>query len=393
MRATLPSRFALALDGGVAHAVPGGRPLRRSLHTAPAPAGPAASATLGGVAVTSSGPIGQALLEKVSAVSAKLDSILGDASNGSRPKARSMATSLGERLMDLTERLTRLDELLEEFRRRGAFHPPLRRPPSKASVVSATPAPATPARVAPVAQAVPVEAQLAEASVKAVARSLLDAARQRSPSTAGGHPQQFTPVAAPLIRAPPSSRSTTPAATSRTRSPGSSMGTMGLTPPPGLFIPSGFTTPLTPGGALGAPLGAPLSTPMALPVAPALLAPSFESLAQNASRHLSGGTPRTLGGRWSPPAPPSAAAAAARSVSLGRMVTGRMVTPPQADAESKIRKWLETIPIGNGSERGWDDAQIREIATFAEQRQLGHLAPEELYQRYVEHQVAEAEKS
>ena len=36
---------------------------------------------------------------------------------------------------------------------------------------------------------------------------------------------------------------------------------------------------------------------------------------------------------------------------------------------------------GNGSERGWDDAQIREIATFAEQRQLGHLAPEELYQR------------
>ncbi|CAK9113640.1 Ankyrin-2 [Durusdinium trenchii] len=63
------------------------------------------------------------------------------------------------------------------------------------------------------------------------------------------------------------------------------------------------------------------------------------------------------------------------------------------DAESKIRKWLETIPIGNGSERGWDDAQIREIATFAEQRQLGHLAPEELYQRYVEHQVAEAEKS
>ena len=64
MRATLPSRFALALDGGVAHAVPGGRPLRRSLHTAPAPAGPAASATLGGVAVTSSGPIGQALLEK-----------------------------------------------------------------------------------------------------------------------------------------------------------------------------------------------------------------------------------------------------------------------------------------------------------------------------------------
>eukprot|EP00913_Durusdinium_trenchii_P035052 g32789.t1 len=307
MRATLPSRFALALDGGVAHAVPGGRPLRRSLHTAPAPAGPAASATLGGVAVTSSGPIGQALLEKVSAVSAKLDSILGDASNGSRPKARSMATSLGERLMDLTERSLALCGMNGIER--------------EASVVSATPAPATPARVAPVAQAVPVEAQLAEASVKAVARSLLDAARQRS------HPQQFTPVAAPLIRAPPSSRSTTPAATSRTRSPGSSMGTMGLTPPPGLFIPSGFTTPLTPGGALGAPLGAPLSTPMALPVAPALLAPSFESLAQNASRHLSGGTPRTLGGRWSPPAPPSAAAAAARSVSLGRM-----------DAESKIRK-------------------------------------------------------
>ena len=59
MRATLPSRFALALDA---------RAPRRSLNGAPAPV-PATTGPTGPLAssasVTSSGPIGQALLEKV----------------------------------------------------------------------------------------------------------------------------------------------------------------------------------------------------------------------------------------------------------------------------------------------------------------------------------------
>lgn len=61
-------------------------------------------------------------------------------------------------------------------------------------------------------------------------------------------------------------------------------------------------------------------------------------------------------------------------------------------AEGKIRRWLKTIPIGNGEERGWDDAQIKAIAIFAQEYQLEHLAAEEIYKRFVEHQVASAEE-
>ncbi|CAE8593602.1 unnamed protein product, partial [Polarella glacialis] len=63
----------------------------------------------------------------------------------------------------------------------------------------------------------------------------------------------------------------------------------------------------------------------------------------------------------------------------------------QDSAEGKIRKWLSTIPIGNGAERGWDDSQILEIAEFAEEKQIEHLSAEEIYKRYVEHQVMRAE--
>lgn len=59
--------------------------------------------------------------------------------------------------------------------------------------------------------------------------------------------------------------------------------------------------------------------------------------------------------------------------------------------DSKIRRWLSTIPIGNGANRGWDDAQITEIAEFAQDKHLEHLAAEDIYKKYVEHQVAAAE--
>eukprot|EP00930_Biecheleria_cincta_P045233 TRINITY_DN31181_c0_g1_i1.p1 TRINITY_DN31181_c0_g1~~TRINITY_DN31181_c0_g1_i1.p1 ORF type:complete len:599 (-),score=83.50 TRINITY_DN31181_c0_g1_i1:39-1754(-) len=64
---------------------------------------------------------------------------------------------------------------------------------------------------------------------------------------------------------------------------------------------------------------------------------------------------------------------------------------PQKKTEMKIRQWLSTIPIGNGSERGWDDAQIQEIANFAETQGIEYVSAEEMYKRYVEHQVSQAE--
>lgn len=62
----------------------------------------------------------------------------------------------------------------------------------------------------------------------------------------------------------------------------------------------------------------------------------------------------------------------------------------QDNVDAKIRRWLKTIPIGNGSDRGWDDAQIMEIAEFAQDKHLEHLAAEDIYKKYVEHQVESA---
>merc|ERR1719498_1727097 len=62
----------------------------------------------------------------------------------------------------------------------------------------------------------------------------------------------------------------------------------------------------------------------------------------------------------------------------------------QDGVDSKIRRWLSTIPIGNGADRGWDDAQIAGIAAFAQDRHLEHLPAEDIYKKYVEHQVESA---
>lgn len=62
----------------------------------------------------------------------------------------------------------------------------------------------------------------------------------------------------------------------------------------------------------------------------------------------------------------------------------------QDSVDSKIRRWLSTIPIGNGANRGWDDSQITEIAGFAQDKHLEHLAAEDIYKKYVEHQVESA---
>lgn len=74
--------------------------------------------------------------------------------------------------------------------------------------------------------------------------------------------------------------------------------------------------------------------------------------------------------------------------------TGLWVSPMSQSgslAEAKIRQWLMTIDIGNGAERGWDDAQILEIAAFAQERGLDQASAEEMYKRWVEWQVERAD--
>eukprot|EP00435_Cladocopium_sp_Y103_P069042 s603_g32.t1 len=318
---------------------------------------------------------------RVTAVSAKLESIMGRHDvrrTRSRPLTSRQPQSLGEKLMDLTERLGHLDDLLDDFQRHS-FQPPLRRPPS---VVPPAPQPAPQAAqavpVAPVAQATPRgETQLVEASVKAVARSLLDAARHRSPSASVSYHSQFTPVQ--LVRQPSSSRSTTPAAVARVRSPGpGSLGStsVGLTPPPGLFVPSGFATPLTPALTPAAPLAPAFNGP--LTVMPQF---TFESLAQNLGEERQPALERH-------PTPHRGFAQVEEQFGRAHRPTGPRAQQCRDENPQMARHHPHRRLGGNGSERGWDDAQIRQIASFANKNHLSHLPPEQLYQRYVENQVA-----
>ncbi|CAJ1396964.1 unnamed protein product [Effrenium voratum] len=378
MRATLPSARVVS-DTSL------GRGPRRSFgarsQVLNQNARPTQTQGLGAAAATSSGPIGQALLEKVNAVSGKLEVILGRQPLTSRFQA---PQSLGEKLLDLTERLGRLERLLDEWRTRGSFTGSLVNGSGGYPRMSAEAA--------------------AEASVKAVAKSLLEAAR-RSPS---GAPVMATPVPVLPQVVRQQSRSTTPVTTSRVRTPGRpdttwrgvSVGPSpaatppsvphfgGLTPPPGLFLPANL--------GLGLPLES-LAQNARLSAAHVPVNAVSASAPSGAASVASGATPRSVGyawdGRLSPPmafsAPaPLPVAGASRTSSLVSRTSvapprpGTLQLPPKVqDAEMKLRKWLETIPIGNGSERGWDDGQIREIAEFANKYNISNLSAEQLYQR------------
>eukprot|EP00929_Paragymnodinium_shiwhaense_P097553 TRINITY_DN59206_c0_g1_i1.p1 TRINITY_DN59206_c0_g1~~TRINITY_DN59206_c0_g1_i1.p1 ORF type:complete len:751 (-),score=137.33 TRINITY_DN59206_c0_g1_i1:93-2345(-) len=68
-----------------------------------------------------------------------------------------------------------------------------------------------------------------------------------------------------------------------------------------------------------------------------------------------------------------------------------MPTQAHSDVEAKLRQWLGTISIGNDAHRGWDDGQIVELARFARDGRLEQQTPEEIYRRFVEHQVEVAD--
>eukprot|EP00927_Polykrikos_kofoidii_P067691 TRINITY_DN63140_c0_g1_i1.p1 TRINITY_DN63140_c0_g1~~TRINITY_DN63140_c0_g1_i1.p1 ORF type:complete len:351 (-),score=39.52 TRINITY_DN63140_c0_g1_i1:115-1083(-) len=67
----------------------------------------------------------------------------------------------------------------------------------------------------------------------------------------------------------------------------------------------------------------------------------------------------------------------------------------RAHTEEKLKQWLATIPTSEpqSSEpnRQWDNAQIRKIASFAQDAKIDHLQAEDIYRRYVVNQVEMAE--
>lgn len=63
-----------------------------------------------------------------------------------------------------------------------------------------------------------------------------------------------------------------------------------------------------------------------------------------------------------------------------------------AGVEQKLRDWLQTIPIGNGESRGWDQQQLTEMAAFATKNYYDQLPAEQIYRNFVEFQIEEANK-
>jgi len=61
--------------------------------------------------------------------------------------------------------------------------------------------------------------------------------------------------------------------------------------------------------------------------------------------------------------------------------------------EGKVRAWLATIPMSDGNDRDWDDAQVLNLVQFAQEYGVGHLPAEEIYRLYVMRQVELADSS
>jgi len=136
------------------------------------------------------------------------------------------------------------------------------------------------------------------------------------------------------------------------------------TPARAFSAPRGASMPPTPFLSAAAPHGSALAAPRSSPSAVGHGPTGIQAAAVPVTL-----LPPPPAGLWMP--------------SLGQLL--------QDSAEGKIREWLKTIPIGNGADRGWDDGQILQIAEFAQDQHLEHLAAEDIYKRYVEHQVESAE--
>ncbi len=64
------------------------------------------------------------------------------------------------------------------------------------------------------------------------------------------------------------------------------------------------------------------------------------------------------------------------------------------DVEAVVRSWVGGIDKENGSSRGWNESQIRQIVDFAKMRRSEfqtNVTGEEIYEKYVNYQIELAE--
>jgi len=91
---------------------------------------------------------------------------------------------------------------------------------------------------------------------------------------------------------------------------------------------------------------------------------------------------------------PEAALSAVPQVEWQDIVSARERYQGRCLTEDKLRGWLATIPTsGSGPQRDWDDSQIMNLVTFAQDAQLENLSAEDIYRQYVISQVELAENS
>jgi len=367
-----------------------------------------------------------ALMARVQSVSQKADALLSNAgrTNSNLRGAGGAAQGAAyptERLVDLTERLARLETLLDEVASLGSLRPATARADSEAT------------------RALSFRSQGSHGGGGSDVGIILNVAPP-------------LPVV-PLVGAPPQVIGPTPRSSARFIEVSSGM--PGATPPVPGFHPPGTYSPAMPTPSflnrqiLQGPNNAPWNPASSPPPVGFWNAAETTPRAGSTTPFAGGmGTPRvgsralrasvagygSMGGRaemdmqrlqqvvgpsepmhpmrsFSAPrqgsVPPIAVVTSSPLQQMGPPIIGTGVSTPgmppppglwmpslgqllQDNVDAKIRRWLKTIPIGNGADRGWDDAQIAEIASFAQDHHLEHLAAEDIYKKYVEHQVESA---
>lgn len=349
-----------------------------------------------------------ALMARVHSVSKKADALLlnaGRTKNSFRgPPAGSQYPS--ERLVDLTERLARLETLLDEVAHVSTIRPGTARFDNEAQFSQAQRTMSFPSSETMAPQAVSVQVHGPSPTPRSSGRFIEVASTPGLPSMPSMVPSPTPPV--PIMPMPGNMSPAMPPTSFRygyggnfSQSPQRVLPTL-PNPPSGPYgywqvgesvaqatpRSNGYSTPRVGSRAVG--LGNYMGTPGMQGQALGANAEPFRQYSAPRPQSVPPVHVRTTNS-FQPIGPPVIPGTSTPGLppppglmipSLGQII--------QNTVDTKIRRWLRTIPIGNGSDRGWDDAQISEIAAFAQDHQIEQLNAEDIYKKYVEHQVETA---
>mmetsp|Transcript_118466 Transcript_118466/g.184986 ORF Transcript_118466/g.184986 Transcript_118466/m.184986 type:complete len:360 (-) Transcript_118466:8-1087(-) len=342
-----------------------------------------------------------ALMPRMHAVSQKADALLVNAGKTSSFREPAPGNYPSERLVDLTARLARLESLLDEVSHVYTVQPSTARFDNRARLSQATRALSFPSN--DIGYIVAPPPPLANFHVHAPSPTPRSMGRFIEVASAPVLPLSIPPVAVMPMHGTLSPPMPMPPPSMRYGYGGNVVPQRVVSPPPPpppplypgpqAYWQRGDATPRNSG--LSTPrIG---SRPIGLDIFGAIPPSNGEQLRSYSASRPQRVPPVALRtNSFRPPlvAPPSMPGASTPGLpSPPGLMTVPLGQISQNIVDTKIRHWLRSIPIGNGSDRGWDDAQISEIATFARDQNMEHLSAEAIYKTFVEHKVTTAGSS